>query len=106
MVGIIYGVDKGRDLTIRGYFDFDWAGDHTTKKSTSGIIFMLNGCPVNWYSKTQAMVALSSTEAEYVALTLATKEATWIRLLFTEVGLLNENDQYVIIKVTENLGTK
>ncbi len=60
---------------------------------------MLNGEPVSGCSKRQATVALSSTESEYVALTLAAKEATWMRLLLTEVGLLDEKSQYVGIKV-------
>lgn len=51
---------------------------------------MLNGGPVSWCSKKQSTVALSSkeAEAEYIALTLAANEATWLRLLLTELGLL------------------
>ncbi len=72
--GITYG---GRDkLLVEGYSDSDWAGDKDSRKSTSGFIFMLNGEPVSWCSKKQPTVALSSTEAEYIALTLAAKEAT------------------------------
>lgn len=55
---------------------------------------MLNGGPVSWCSKRQATVALSSTEAEYIALTLAAKEATWLRLLLTELKLLKAEDQH------------
>ncbi len=69
-------------------------------------IFMLNGGPVSWCSKRQATVALSSTEAEYVALTLAVKEATWLRLLLTEIGLLDEDGQYAVIKVAQSTGTE
>ena len=72
--GITYG---GQDkLLVEGYSDSDWAGDKDSRKSTSGFIFMLNGEPVSWCSKKQPTVALSSTEAEYIALTLAAKEAT------------------------------
>ena len=60
---------------------------------------MLNGGPVSWCSKRQSTVALSSTEAEYIALTLAAKEATWIRLLLTELGLLDPNEQHARIKI-------
>lgn len=42
-VGIIYKKEQRRDLTIREYFDSNWAGDHITRKSTLGFIFMLNG---------------------------------------------------------------
>ncbi len=99
--GITYGWKQGGNLIIKGYFDSDWAGDHATRKSTSGYIFILNGGPVSWCSKRQSTVALSLTEAEYVVLTLASKETTWLRLLLTELGLLLLNHQYVKIKVAE-----
>lgn len=89
--GITYG-GNGENLSIEGYSDSDWAGDKESRRSTSGFIFMLNGGPVSWCSKRQATVALSSTEAEYIALTLAAKEATWLRLLLTELGLLQAHD--------------
>lgn len=46
-------------------------------------------------------MALSSTEAEYIALTLAAKEATWLRSLLTEFGLLQPNNQHALIKISE-----
>lgn len=62
---------------------------------------MLNGGPVSWCSKQQSTVALSSTEAKYIALTLAAKEATWLRLLLTELGLLQPREQHAPIKISE-----
>jgi len=41
---------------------------------------------VSWLSKKQALVALSTTEAEYVALSMVTQEALWLRRLLTDVG--------------------
>ncbi len=47
-VEITYGNSEGSgDLIIKGYSDSDWAGDHATRKSTSGFIFILNGSPVS-----------------------------------------------------------
>ena len=46
-------------------------------------------------------MALSSTKAEYIALTLVAKKATWLRLLLTELGLLQLDDQHALIKVLE-----
>ena len=89
--GITYKGEQGGDLIIKGYSDSDWASDHSTRKSTSGYIFMLNGGPVSWCLKRQT-VALSSTEAVYVALTLVSKVATWLRPLLTELGLLLPED--------------
>ena len=88
--GIIFGGEK--ELKLVGYSDSDWAGDHADRKSTSGFVFMLNGGPISYASRKQAVVALSSTEAEYVALSLAAREATWLRLLFTELGLLTSSE--------------
>lgn len=79
------------NLIIKGYSDFSWAGDLATRKLTFGFIFMLNDGFVSWYSKRQITVTLSSIEAEYVVLTLVAKEATWLRLHLTEVGLLDKN---------------
>lgn len=97
--GITYG---GQDkLLVEGYSDSDWAGDKNDRKSTSGFIFILNGGPVSWCSKKQPTVALSSTEAEYIAPTLAAKEVTWLRLLLTALGLLQPDQQHALIKVSE-----
>ena len=61
-----------------GHADADWAGFKANTKSTSGYIFMVGGGPLNWCSKLQQTVALSSTEAEYKARTEAGQEATWL----------------------------
>ena len=67
----------------------------------SGYIFILNRRPVSWCLKRQSTVALSSTEAEYVILILALKEATWLRLLLIELDLQLPEDQYAEIKVAK-----
>ena len=100
--GITFG---GGDLFIQGYSDSDWAGDKEQRKSTSGYVFMLNNGPISWCSKRQTTVALSSTEAEYMALTLAAKEATWLRLLMTELGLMTSDDGSPTINVLRGEGT-
>lgn len=87
-------------MKIEGYSDSDLAGDKESRKSTSGFIFMLNCGPISWCSKRQATVALSSTEAEYIALTLAAKEATWLRLLLTELGVLEADQQHAGVKIS------
>ncbi len=98
--GITYGGQE--ELLVEGYSDSDWAGDKESRKSTSDFIFMLNGGPVSWCSKKQATVALSFAEAEYIALTLAAKEATWLQLLLTKLGLLQLDQQHALIKVSEH----
>ncbi len=63
-------------LNLIGYSDFDRTGDHADRKSTSRFVFTLNGGPISYGSKKQAVIVLSSTKAEYVALSLAAQEAT------------------------------
>lgn len=72
---------------LSGYVDADWASDVNDRRSTSGFVFMLGGAAISWESKKQTSVALSSTEAEYIAAAHAAKEAVWLRRLLTELGL-------------------
>jgi len=76
----------GKNIKLYGYSDADWGGDISTRKSTSGYVFYASGGVVSWSSKKQSSVALSSTEAEYMALTQAAKEAIWLRRLLDELG--------------------
>ena len=55
-------------------------------KSTSGYVFLAAGGAITWRSKKQSTVALSSTEAEYVALAESAHEACWLRDLYEELG--------------------
>ena len=73
------------DSTLQGYSGADWAGDIKSKQSTSGYAFMMNGGCISWRSKKQRTVALSSTEAEYMALSEATQEAVWPKAFLCEL---------------------
>lgn len=76
--------DCNEILTV--YSDSDWAGDLQDRKSTSGYVFQIFGCTVDWCTKRQSTVALSSTKAEYVALTEAAKEGLWLNDLLSDFG--------------------
>lgn len=65
--------------------DTDWSGDQNTKRSTSVFLIAINGLPIFWRSKREAVLALSSAESEYVALTSCAKELSWMRKLHWEV---------------------
>jgi hypothetical protein len=71
--------DPPNGTVLHGYMDADWATDVNNRKSTSGFVFMLGGAAISWGSKKQTSVALSSTEAEYIATAHAAKEAVWLR---------------------------
>lgn len=81
-LGLLYRQDGSGE--IRGYSDADWAGDLDDRKSTSGYIFTLAGAAISWRSKKQTCVALSTAEAEYVALAIAAQEVVWLRQLIQE----------------------
>ena len=76
--------------TLSGYMqnvgcsDADWASDAIDRKSISGYSFYFQGSLVSWSAVKQKSIALSSTEAEYYAMTHAFKEALWLRT-FLEV---------------------
>ena len=75
--------------TLRGYLqnvgcsDADWASDVIDRKSISGYSFYFEGSLVSWSAVKQKSIALSSTEAEYYAMTHAFKEALWLRAFLT-----------------------
>ena len=81
----------------------DWAADVQDRRSTSGNVFLLGGGAITWSSRKQSSVALSTVEAEYMALSVATQEAVWLRQLQEELGvpegcptLIYEDNQGVI----------
>ena len=73
---------------IGGYVDADFGGDVDTRRSTTGFIFSLYGGPISWRSSLQPITVLSTTEVEYIGLTEAAKEASWLKGLLTEMVLL------------------
>jgi len=75
------------DLQLVGYVDADWAGDKSDRKSTSGYLFTFGEGIISWMSKKQGSVALSSTEAEYIAAALASQELVWIRQLLSDLHI-------------------
>lgn len=81
--------------------DSDWAGDRSTRRSTTGYVFMLAGGPVSWRSRLQPTVALSSTEAEYRAVTEAGQELLWLRSMLDKFGFHNEDPT---VLHSDNLG--
>lgn len=84
-LGLLYTKDGPQECI--GYSDSDWAGDIGDRKSTSGYMFQMSGAAVTWRSKKQTCVALSTAEAEYIALASATQEAMWLRQLTTDLRM-------------------
>jgi hypothetical protein len=82
-----FGILFGREGTtvVTGYSDSDYTGDVESSRSTTGFIFCVEGSPITWFLKKQPTVALSSTEAEYRALSKAARETVWIRSLLGDL---------------------
>ena len=69
------------------YTDSDWASDPIKRRSTTGFFGTLAGGAIHWTSRLQKSVALSSTEAEYMALSDCGRQAAWLGSLFSELGI-------------------
>lgn len=78
---------KGDKLQITAHCDSDWAQCPDDRKSTTGYVVQLAGGPIAWQCKKQPTHALSSTEAEFVAMTEAAKDVLWLQNFLTELGL-------------------
>lgn len=88
--GIIYSEQE--KLFVERYSNLNQAKDLKSQKSTANYIFILNDSSISWCSKKQPIIALLSTEAKYIMLTLIIKKTMWIWLLFTKLCLL-QSDQ-------------
>jgi hypothetical protein len=76
------------EINPRGFVDADWASDNNDRRSITGQVFLMAGGAVSWQSKKQDSVALSSTEAEYMAASSATREALWISTFLNELTII------------------
>lgn len=80
------GLNYHSEPELLGYCDSDWGGDIGTRRSTTGYIYLFRGSPIAWSSKLQKTVALSSCEAEYMALKEAIKEQQYITAISTSIA--------------------
>jgi hypothetical protein len=77
--------DANQSENLLGYADADFAGDLDGRKSTSGYLFTICGGPVAWSSRLQRSISQSTTEAEFVSLNEATREAVWLRRILADL---------------------
>lgn len=80
--GLLYSRSDSSKNCV-GFSDADWGGDLCDRKSTSGYI---GGTAVSWRSKKQSCVALSTAEAEYIALASAAQESLWLQQLLADLN--------------------
>jgi hypothetical protein len=85
-MGLMFG-GPNTDLVVRAWCDADFAADPADRRSVSGYLLMLGGGPVSWSSKKQkGTTALSTTEAEYLAMGAAVQDIIWHRRLLADLG--------------------
>ncbi|CAK1595645.1 unnamed protein product [Parnassius mnemosyne] len=102
--GLVY---ERTGLSLFSVVDADWAANSVDRKSYSGFAFIFAGAPISWEARKQRVVALSSTEAEYVAISEATREALYLSNIFNNIGIECEcvtlfNDNQGAIKLIQN----
>ncbi|GJV17976.1 hypothetical protein Tco_1363299 [Tanacetum coccineum] len=78
---------KDSSIALTAYADADHAGCQDTRRSTSGSMQLLGDRLVSWSSKRQKSAAISSTEAEYIALSGCCAQVLWMRSQLTDYGL-------------------
>ncbi|KAK9067203.1 hypothetical protein SSX86_014529 [Deinandra increscens subsp. villosa] len=85
--GLVFGANVEDTDKVIGYVDSDFAKDLDRGRSITGYLFKVAGSLVSWKAQLQPVVALSTTEAEYIALTEGVKEALWLSRLIAELGV-------------------
>ncbi|GJR86456.1 hypothetical protein Tco_0210467 [Tanacetum coccineum] len=103
-----------KEVVLEGFSDSDYRGCLDSGKSTTGYIFTVGGTTVSWMSIIQKCVAMSTTEAEYMAITEAGKELVWLKIFLeeldraqTECVLFCDNQSAIhLVKNLKILGAK
>ncbi|KAK9705165.1 hypothetical protein RND81_07G037600 [Saponaria officinalis] len=94
-LGIFYR--KGENNSkLMAYTDSDYAGDLDDRRSTSGFAFMLGSGAVSWASKKQPVVALSTTEAKYIAVLLCACQCVWLRRVLKKIGFEEKSGTVIL----------
>ena len=99
--GLVYGNTPSTYPIFRAFADSDWAMSEG-RRSVSGFVIECGGAPVAWSSKQQAIVALSSCEAEYLSCAHCVRHIIWFRSLFQELGF---NQKQPTVLYCDNKGT-
>jgi hypothetical protein len=94
-------LDQSAEWNIKVFTDSDWGGDKDNRHSVSGYVIFLMGVAVMWKSKLQRTTALSSTEAEYYALSEAAKDIKFVSQILDSIGIKINYPIYVNV---DNVG--
>ena len=84
---MVFKKDSTDKYECIGYVDSDYTEDLDKCRSSTGYVFILSQAPVSWRSILQPTVALSTTKAEYMAMTEAMKKTIWLQELLDDLGV-------------------
>ena len=92
---------------LEGFTDFDMSGDVESCRSTLGYVITYAGGALSWQSRLQKVVALSTIEAEYMAMVEVGKELIWMKNFLRELGMKQERfllhyDNQSVIHLAKN----
>ncbi|WZZ00706.1 hypothetical protein YC2023_073034 [Brassica napus] len=83
---------KEEKFEVRGYCDSDYAADLDKRRSIAGYVFTVGGNTVSWRSSLLKIIALSTTEAEYMSLSEAIREGIWLKGICEEYWKLDKKE--------------
>uniref|UniRef100_A0A803MF12 CCHC-type domain-containing protein n=1 Tax=Chenopodium quinoa TaxID=63459 RepID=A0A803MF12_CHEQI len=95
------------EVVLEGFVDADFGGCYDSSKSTSGYVYTIGGTAISWMSKLQKCVSMSTTEAEYVAMSEAGKEMEWLKGFLEEMGMKQDvcalySDSQSVVQLAKN----
>lgn len=107
-------VNSNMESDLIGYVDADHAGDQTDRKSNSGYVFLYRGAPISWTCRKQTSVAISSTEAEYIALSEACQELVSLVRVFEDLSIhttlpiriMEDNQSCIQLATSKRIGRR
>ena len=97
VVTLLFLSGTKRAEEVVAYSDSDWAGDPITRRSVGGYLIFFGNSILCWGSKTQrGIIALSSTEAEFIQLALSVRQVLFIQPIFYDIGF-NEIEKFTVL---------
>ncbi|GLT28090.1 hypothetical protein SLA2020_030460 [Shorea laevis] len=98
---------KGSSVDLHSYLDVDYAGCRIDRKSTNGTCQFFGNMLISWFSKKQNSVALSTTEAEYIAAASCCAQVLWMKQQILDFGITMDHipikcDNTSAINLTKN----
>ena len=78
---------RSGSVKLEGFLDASFANCLDTRRSYTGYVFQLEKCTISWYSKKQQCISNSTTEAEYIALSMTARQAKWYTHAFKQFNI-------------------